>query len=60
VLLPLTLYVLFAFLSVVGAYLAAAHVRDRTAGMWAALATLLFFVLLAAGLFLLLRSGGFA
>ncbi len=56
--LPLTLFCLFALLSVVGAYLAAAHWRGRVAGVWAALGTVLFFGALFVGLGFLLRSGG--
>lgn len=56
--LPLTLFCLFALLSVVGAYLATAHLKGRAAGMWAALGTALFFGALFVGLGFLLRSGG--
>jgi hypothetical protein len=56
--LPLTLFFLFALLSAVGAYLAAAHWRGRAAGVLAALLTALFFAALLAGLWALLRSGG--
>lgn len=56
--LPLALFCIFALLSVVGAYLAAAHVRGRAAGLWAALGTALFFGALFVGLGFLLRSGG--
>jgi hypothetical protein len=55
---PLGLFLLFALLSVVGAYLAVANWRGRSAGVWAALLTLLFFAALLAGLWGLLRSGG--
>ena len=44
------LYVAFALLAMVGAYLALASTRSRRAGLWAALATALFFVLLYFGL----------
>ena len=55
---PLALFLLFALLSVVGAYLAAAHLRGRAAGVWAAALTMLFFGALLVGLWALLRSGG--
>ena len=54
--LPLTLFCLFALLSVVGTYLAAAHWRGRAVGGWAALGTALFFGALFVGLEFLLRS----
>lgn len=57
--LPLTLFLMFVFLSVVGAFLAVTSWRGRTAGVVAALLTLLFFGLLAVGVFVLLRGGGF-
>ena len=57
--LPLLLFSLFAILSVVGAFWAVAGWRGRTAGIIAALLTVFFFGLLALGVFLLLRGGGF-
>ena len=59
-LLPWILFVLFALLSAVGAYLALANARSRTAGIWGALLTLLFFAVLAVLVLALLRDGGFA
>ena len=56
--LPLTLFCLFALFSVAGAYLAAAHLKGRAVGLWAALGTALFFGALFVGLGFLLRSGG--
>ncbi len=55
---PLALFLLFALLSVVGACLAAAHWRGRSAGVWAGLMTALFFAVLLVGLWALLRSAG--
>lgn len=54
------LYVLFTFLSVAGGFLAVDHHQGRTAAVWTAIGVLVFYILLAIGLFLLLRSGGFA
>lgn len=56
--LPLALFFIFALISVVGAYLIAAHWRGWKAGLWAALGTALFFGALLAGLGYLLRNGG--
>jgi predicted phage tail protein len=56
--LPLALFSLFALLSVVGAYFAAAHLRGWKAGVWAALATAVFFGALLLGLGALMRDGG--
>lgn len=56
--LPLGLFFTFALLSVVGAYLIAAHGRGWKAGVWAALGTALFFGALFVGLGYLLRSSG--
>ena len=56
--LPLALFLLFALLSAVGAFVAVAHWRGRAAGALAALLTALFFAALLAGLWALLRSGG--
>jgi hypothetical protein len=58
VLLPSVIFLLFATISTVGAYLLTAHFRDRRAALGAASATLLFFVALAVGLVALLRGGG--
>jgi hypothetical protein len=58
ILLPLALYVLFAVLSMVAAYLAVAHWRGRPAGVWAAVITLVFFGVLLLGLWAMLRGGG--
>jgi hypothetical protein len=55
---PLALFLLFALLSSVGAYLAVAHWRGRKAGAWAAAGTVLFFGALLAGVWALMRSGG--
>lgn len=57
--LPLMLFFVFVILSVVGAFWAVAGWRGRNAGIVAALLTLFFFGLLAAGLVFILRSGGF-
>ena len=57
--LPLALFFLFAVLSVVGAFWAVAGWRGRKAGIVAALLTVFFFGVLAAGVFFLLRSGGY-
>lgn len=56
--LPLALFSLFALLSVVGAYLAAAHLRGWKMGALAALITAVFFGALLLGLGFLLREGG--
>jgi ABC-type nitrate/sulfonate/bicarbonate transport system permease component len=56
--LPVLLFSLFALLSAVGAYLIFARQRSRTAGLWAAAATVLFFGVLFAGLLALLRDAG--
>jgi hypothetical protein len=59
---PLTIYLVFILLSMVGGYLATAHhhPRGRVAGIWAVVFIFLFYAGLSYGLFLLLRSGGFA
>jgi hypothetical protein len=57
--LPLSLFCLFALLSVVGAYFVAAHFRGWKMGVWASLATAVFFCVLVLGLWVLLRGGGF-
>jgi hypothetical protein len=54
------LYVFFTFLSVVGAFLAVDHHQGRAAAVWTAVGVLVFYIALAIGIFLLLRSGGFA
>jgi hypothetical protein len=54
------LYLAFVLLSVVGAFLAVDHHKGRAAAAWTAIGVLVFYILLAIGLFLLLRSGGFA
>ena len=59
-LLPWILFVSFALLSAVGAYLALAYTKSRAAGAWGALLTLLFFAVLAVLVLALLRDGGFA
>lgn len=58
-LLPTLIFLVFTLLSTVGAYLVLAHFKGRRAGVAAALGTVLFFVVLYAGLLALLRSGGF-
>jgi hypothetical protein len=55
---PLALFLFFALLSAIGAYLAVASWRGRKAGVWAAVLTALFFAALLLGLWALLRSGG--
>lgn len=57
--LPVLLFSIFALFAAVGAYLILAHLRSRKAGVWAAAATMLFFVVLFAGVFALLRHAGF-
>jgi hypothetical protein len=57
--LPVALFLIFALLSVVGAYLVIAHWRGRRMGILAALVTALFFGALLVGLGALLRGGGF-
>jgi hypothetical protein len=54
------LYVAFTFLSVVGTFLAVDHHQGRAAAVWTALGVLVFYIALAIGILLLLRSGGFA
>lgn len=56
--LPIALFFVFALLSAAGAYLIFAHQRSRTAGVWAALGTALFFGALFLGLLALLRDAG--
>lgn len=57
-LLPVLLFSLFALFAAVGAYLIAAHLRSRKAGVWAAAATVLFFAVLFAGVLTLLQQAG--
>jgi drug/metabolite transporter superfamily protein YnfA len=57
--LPVLLFSLFALFAAAGAYLVLTHLRSRKAGVWAAAATLLFFVVLFAGVLALLRHAGF-
>jgi hypothetical protein len=57
-LLPTVLFLLFTVLSTAGAYWILSRHVSRTAGIWGAVATLLFFVGLYLGLIWLLRSGG--
>lgn len=59
-LLPWILFAFFALLSAVGAYLALAHARSRTAGIWGAVLTLLFFAALAIMVLALLPGEGAA
>lgn len=56
--LPFLLFGLFTLLSIVGAYLVAAHWRGRRAGILAAVLTALFFGAVFAGLLALIRQGG--
>jgi len=56
--LPFLLFGLFTLLSVVGAYLVAAHQRGRRAGIVAAVLTALLFGAVLAGLLALIRQGG--
>ncbi len=56
--LPFALFGLFTLLSVVGAYLVAAHLRGRRAGIVAAALTALFFGAVLFGLLALIRQGG--
>jgi len=56
--LALTLYSLFALITVVGAYLIGAHFRSRTAGFWWAVGLLVLFILLFAGLELMIHTWG--
>jgi hypothetical protein len=58
-LIPTLIFVVFTLLSAAGAYLILAHAKGRRAGVAAALATVLFFVVLFAGLLALLRGAGF-
>ncbi|HEX2644071.1 MAG TPA: hypothetical protein VHU81_13845 [Thermoanaerobaculia bacterium] len=57
-LLPLVLFVLFTVLSTAGAYLVLSRNVSRAAGIWAAVATLLFFVAIAWGLVWMMRGSG--
>jgi hypothetical protein len=55
---PNLVFALFALLAAAGAYWIAASRRGRLAGFGAALATLIFFAAVFAGMVALLRSGG--
>lgn len=55
---PAALFVLFAALAVLGAFLIVAHHRGRAAGLLAAALTLVFFGALGAGLAALLSGAG--
>jgi uncharacterized BrkB/YihY/UPF0761 family membrane protein len=57
--LPTVLFLLFTVFSTVGAYWILSRHVSRKAGIWGALATLLFFVALLLALGWMLRSGGF-
>jgi len=57
---PVVLFCVFTLLSIVGAYWVVAHWRGRVAGIWAAVATALFFLALAFGVWALMREGGMA
>lgn len=57
-LLPVTLFVLFALLSTAGAYLVVAHHRGRGVATAAAAATLAFFVLLFWWISVLIQEAG--
>jgi NADH:ubiquinone oxidoreductase subunit 3 (subunit A) len=54
------LFVVFSLLAMIGAYLALATTRSKTAGRWAAFGTGLFFLLLYWGLSYLWRIGAAA
>jgi len=56
--LPLALFVVFALLSVLGAYLALNALRGRRAAIAGAAATALFFAVLLAVVLALMRSAG--
>jgi len=56
--LPFLLFGLFKLLSVVGAYLVAAHLRGRRAGIVAGALTALFFGAVLFGLLALIRHDG--
>lgn len=55
-LLGVVLFTLFALLSALGAYLIGAHFRGRRTGLLAALATLAFFIALAAAMMALFAT----
>ncbi len=57
-LLPLGLFLLFTGLSTAGAYLVLSRHVSRAAGIWGAVATFVFFAVLAWALVWLLRGGG--
>jgi hypothetical protein len=52
------LYAVFSLLAMIGAYLALASLRGRSAGLWGALATGLFFLALYWGLAALWHMAG--
>ena len=54
--LGVVLFALFALLSALGAYLIGAHFRSRRTGLLAALATLAFFIALAAAMMALFAT----
>lgn len=57
-LLPLALFVFFALLSVVGAYLALLFLRGRKAAVGAAIVTAVFFAILLVSLLGMMRNAG--
>jgi hypothetical protein len=57
-LLPTVIFLVFALLAAAGAYLGGTRYRGQRTGLAAALAALVFFAALYAGLIALLRSGG--
>lgn len=56
--LPSVIFLLFALIATVGAFLLTAHHRGWRSGVAVATVSLLFFAALAVGLVALLRSGG--
>lgn len=56
--LPTLLFLLFAAFSAVGVYLIVAHHRSRTAAVIGAIVTLLFYLVLYAGVLYLIRPLG--
>jgi len=57
-LMPTVIFFAFTALATAGSYLIISHFRSRRAGVGAAVATLLFFAALFAGLIMLMRGGG--
>lgn len=55
---PTLLFLLFAVLSAAGVYLVVAHHRNRTAAVIGAILTLLFYLVLYAGVLYLIRPLG--